>query len=195
MQKLISEDELSLIDYWKQYNLKNVVDNAADAWSEVSEETLKRAWNKLWPESTDFVDKSDDLTTEDVISIALPTFQLEQNDINEWLECDNNDPGFQLLSDDEIIDGVNQVEEDDSVETEAEYDGGDDESVAAAPIDLRLKAKEAACNMQKFIEWYQQQDESNSTDVMLLRRMRTLAAKKSETTVKQAKLTNYFLKE
>lgn len=125
LQKLVSEDEFSLIDYWKQYNLKNVVDNAADAWSEVSEQTLQRAWNKLWPESTGSVDKSDDLA-EDVMSIALPTFQLERNDINEWLECDNNDPGFQLLSDDEIIESVNQVEEDDSVETDAEYDGGDD---------------------------------------------------------------------
>lgn len=49
LQELITEEEMSLKEYWKQYNLKHVVYNVADAWSDVSEQTLKRAWNKLMP--------------------------------------------------------------------------------------------------------------------------------------------------
>lgn len=50
IQDLVMEEDLNLKEYWKAYNLKNVVDNASDAWAEVSNETLKRSWNKLWPE-------------------------------------------------------------------------------------------------------------------------------------------------
>lgn len=49
--------------------------------------------------------------------------------------------------------------------------------------------------MQKFIEWFEQQEEASSIDVMLLRRMRNLAQNKSEAKVKQTKLTNFFMKE
>lgn len=52
-------------------------------------------------------------------------------------------------------------------------------------IDRCVQAAQAACNIQKFIEWYEQQEEANSIDLVLLRRMRTYAMKKSQTEVKQ----------
>lgn len=53
LQQLLSaEEDISLKQFWKQYNMKHVVDNVSDAWSDVSEETLKRSWNKLWPKPT-----------------------------------------------------------------------------------------------------------------------------------------------
>lgn len=68
--------------------------------------------------------ESDEVTVVDVVNIAMPAFEIEQNDVIEWLNCDNNDPGFQLLTDDEIISDVNEAEnDDDSIETDTEYDG------------------------------------------------------------------------
>lgn len=54
---------------------------------------------------------------------------------------------------------------------------------------------QAVSNMQKFIEWYEQQEEASSIDTMLLRRLRNLAKTKSEATLKQTTLTNCFTKQ
>lgn len=50
LQNLISEAETTLKEYWKQYDMKQAIENAADAWSDISAESLKRSWNKLWPD-------------------------------------------------------------------------------------------------------------------------------------------------
>lgn len=49
IQQLVSDENISIHDYRKSYNLKNVIDNVVDAWSDVSPDTLSRSWNKLWP--------------------------------------------------------------------------------------------------------------------------------------------------
>lgn len=49
IQALVMEEDFSLILYWKGYNLNHAVNNSSDAWAEVSQETSKRSWNKLWP--------------------------------------------------------------------------------------------------------------------------------------------------
>lgn len=44
-----------------------------------------------------------------------------------------------------------------------------------------IEATQAACSIQNFIDWFDElQEETNPTDIMLLRRMRSLAIAKSE---------------
>ena len=150
IQQLVAEENTTLIDYWKQYNLKHVVEKVADAWDDVSSVTLKRAWNKLWPDSESNLPEKiecDDLTKE-LLAETNVAFSLDENEIMEWLCCDDKDLGYEILTDEQIV-AVSLEDETDQFENEdVEYDGSelttDDVSVAK---DLRKDAKEAASSI------------------------------------------------
>lgn len=73
-----------------------------------------------------------------------------------------------MLTDDEIIEMAVEPEATDSeTDTDAEYDGGDDADEVATLKDLRKEAREAADNIQQFIDWYAQQEDANHVDVMI----------------------------
>lgn len=194
MQILLSED-VSLKDYWKAYDMKHVVDNVSDAWTDVSPETLERSWNKVWPANESTSSENIDECAAVTIELRADTtsaLNMESNEFEEWLHCDDADIGYQLLTDEEIIELVNEEDENADCDTEEDTDDADDAPTAA---DLRQKAKRAASNLQQYIEWYEQQEEAERTDTMLLRRFRSFAEKKSMVSVKQPKLTEYFSKK
>lgn len=186
---------MTLTEYWKGYNLKHVVEKVSDAWAEVSTETLKRAWNKLWPDTKpDVPEKTecDDLTKE-LLTETQAVFSLDESDVMDWVYNDDNELGYEMLTDEQIVEVSLEDETEETENEDFEYDGSEfTVGDVAAAKDLRKDAKEAASNMQKFIEWYEQQDDANYTDSMILRRMRNLAMNKSEAPVKQAKLTDFF---
>lgn len=195
IQRLVAEEEdISLIDYWKSYNLKNVVDNVSDAWADVSTQTLQNAWNKLWPQTTESNANEIDSVTIEILSESNVAFSLEsENDIVEWLKCDENELGYQLFTDEEILEIVNEEENADS-KVDDEYDGSETVGAAVKNSDSRKEAKQAVSNIEKYIDWYEQQEDANSTNSMILRRLRNFAFKKSETTKKQSKVTEFFKK-
>lgn len=192
IQNLVMEEELSLQEYWKAYNLKDVVDNASDAWADVSEETLKRSWNKLWPvtELSGSVTAEHDAVTSEILAESAAVFSLDEHEVGEWLDCDEADC-YQPLTDEAILEMSIESDVTDS-DTDAEFDGGEATDEVATDKDLRKEAKQAASSIQQFIDWYTQQDDANKVDSMILRRMRNLALVKSQTTVKQTKMTTFF---
>lgn len=120
-------------------------------------------------------------------------FDAGNDEVIEWLDCDNADVGYQLLTDDEIIEEF--IEDETVDENDADdYDGGDSESLApiASAKDDRKLAKEAIDNIQQFIEWYQQQEEADMIHTMVLRKLRALTVKKSENALVQTKLSQFF---
>lgn len=196
IQQLIAEENTTLTEYWKEYNLKHVVEKVSDAWAEVSSVTLKRAWNKLWPDAKPDPPpektECDDLTKE-LLTETQAVFSLDESDALDWVCNDDNELGYEILTDEQIVEVSLEDETDQTENEDCEYDGSEfTVGDVAAAKDSRKDAKEAASNMQKFMEWYEQQDDANYTDSMILRRMRNLAMKKSEAPVKQAKLTDFF---
>lgn len=195
IEALISEDNVSLIDYWKAYNMKNVVYSTADAWGELSEETLRRSWNKLWPQTSEETVSETverDAVTNEVLAQSAIAFGLsDRNELNEWLTCDDANQGYQLLTDDEIIEMIHAPEDTD-LEIDAEYDDGSD--AVEEVKDARKDAREAVAHLDQFIEWYSKQNDANQVDAILLRRLRNSAITKAHATVKQAKLTDFFFK-
>lgn len=176
--------------------MKDVVDNVADSWSEMQAETMSRAWNKLWPPTETYEitiegNDIDGLTTE-ISALTSSAFNTENDEMIEWLNCDNDDVGYQLLTEDEIIEEF--IGDETVDESDADYDGGDSESLASvdSASDNRKEAKEAIDSIQKFIEWYQQQEEADMIHTMVLRKLRALAVKKSETSLLQTKLSDFF---
>lgn len=155
---------------------------------------IQRSWNKLWPESTGLLSSETKELVEfeiEILNTTSSTLDLEMSDITEWLDCDGTDAGYQLMTDDQIVDLVNEDESVDSENDDAEFDGGEPGEDAPA-TDFRKEAKEAAFHAQKLLEWYQQQPNAICVTTMLLRKLRSEASKVSETTVKQTKVTDFF---
>jgi hypothetical protein len=50
------EDQLSVKDFWRNFNIKKVNDNTRDAWAEVTTQScMNGVWRKIWPDVvTDF---------------------------------------------------------------------------------------------------------------------------------------------
>lgn len=195
IKNLVMEEDVSLLEYWKSYNIKNAVDNASDAWAEISENTLKKSWNKLWPEEEESVGETVDNTVYDeIVADSTVAFQLDEVEIGEWLLCDDSEACYELLTDEQIIEMATETELTDSeTDTDAEFDGGDitDDETSK---DARKDARSAAAGIEQFIDWYTQRDEANKTDTMMLRRLRSIAVLEAETTTKQTKISEFFKK-
>lgn len=146
LRELLSDDGISLKEYWKKYNMKNVVDNSADAWDDLAEETLKKSWNKLWPDPDQLTVNNETVSlSQEIVDIASHALHVETSEINEWLSCDSEDIGQQLLSDDEIVELVHEESDDEYAEMD---DGGNEDcDVRVSASDLRKEVEKAAANM------------------------------------------------
>ena len=120
LQRLLIEDEngVSLIDFLKSVNMKVVSELIAESWSEIKPSTLHKSWGKILTtevQRNEFQgrdgdkdrDGNEDMDRDKEEQEFLLEFQeLEKNEISDWLNSDTNDPGFQLMMDDEISDHV-----------------------------------------------------------------------------------------
>ncbi|GFX47424.1 uncharacterized protein TNCV_1734111 [Trichonephila clavipes] len=84
----------------------------AEAWDWLENQSLKNAWNKLWPDlegERDFnVEYREEIT--DFVQV-IPECD---EDVETWMACDAKDCGFQMLNDDEIVTSIQ--EDSDSVD-------------------------------------------------------------------------------
>jgi hypothetical protein len=55
-----------------------------------------------------------------------------------------------------------------------------------------LSHTEAETMLSKCIEWFEGQQETNATQILLLRKVRNIVAQKSRASKKQKKMTDYF---
>lgn len=189
IENLLSSDDATTIkEFWKTYNIKDAIFNVASAWADLTVSNLKNGWNKLWPESQDSTDDPTDSDCVDEIvelcNNGMDRENLTPEEITAWLECDKLDGGFEILSDDEIISNVLQAND--------EVDSGDEES----EFDERPATSHSAAEamLTQCIDWYERQEEANATQILLLRKIRNIAAQKARAMKKQKKMTDYFLK-
>ena len=103
-------------------------------------------------------------------------------DVNEWLNLDAEDVGFQLFNDDEIVShALNKDEVDVSLEEE---DAEDEDST--------VSHFEAFYALQKAFCWYEIQEECVSTKYLVLKQLRGMAALKRQSSHIQTKITDFF---
>ena len=97
---------------------------------------------------------------------------------------DSDDSGYQLLSDDDfvqLITNPNQTVEDESDEDESE-------KYQNIPGSGEVKNMLDRCLL-----WYERQEESTATSLLLMKRVRDLAAAKRFTNLKQLKLDSFIV--
>lgn len=128
----MENSEESVQKTYTKLNLRDTVYMAVDAWASVKNTTLKKAWNKLYLrddsqetapiENNDF-DDEDDIQLNRQVQQAPGFEKCDKPNIEEWLNCDVDDPGYQILTDEEIVQQIKdenremkeEEEEDDDV--------------------------------------------------------------------------------
>ncbi|XP_049302214.1 uncharacterized protein LOC125777196 [Bactrocera dorsalis] len=94
--------------------------------------------------------------------------EVSAEDVGEWMACDTSDPGFQILNDDEIVVSVRE-----DVEVEVEEELSADVKVDAGP-----SASEAFAGLETALKWMERQPECDHLQLLTVKRMRDLAARK-----------------
>ncbi|XP_054745991.1 jerky protein homolog-like [Anastrepha obliqua] len=186
------EEDKTILEIYKGINLKDAVNMAAEAWANVKATTLKKTWNKLCPAvESEASPTSKEPPNENFVSEMVELMkevsgfeECDQEIEHEWLEFDENDPGYELLTDNDIIAQV-QVPEDDDDEDEFS-----DDIVSAEKCPSN---KEAFKCFETAIKWLEQQDECDSVQLLSLKRLRDLAAKKRVSKLKQTNMFDFFL--
>ena len=66
IQSIEDQTNLTLIEFWKQFNILNAVEHIAEAWQEVKTETMSSCWKKIIPVYFDdtFETQSNDMVEE-----------------------------------------------------------------------------------------------------------------------------------
>ncbi|OWR46734.1 transposase [Danaus plexippus plexippus] len=139
-----------------------------EAWNAVESLTLTRAWNKLLklsPSANPATNPQEDCFEEitEAVKILSIGEGCDEENIKEWLDCDSEDPGFQILSDEEIVDDLNGCENEEKEETETEDEcQGPSHAEAFEALEIAFK-------------WFERQEESDSLQLLQLKRIRDLA--------------------
>jgi hypothetical protein len=133
----------------------------------------KNGWNKLWPEANDGEPKkTENVSVDEIVQLcnSVPKSEdITPAEVTEWLGCDNLDGGFDILNDDEIVSSVIDNEEEKI----------DDGECYILNEKSTLSHTAAETMLSKCIEWFEGQEEANPTQVLLLRKVRKIAAQKA----------------
>ena len=162
---------------------------------EVKERILRLSWKKIL--SIKDADVGENLEEEPTASCqdndpSTEQFQshfemlgqdLDEHEINEWLNEDCNDNGYEHMSDAEIIAEVLQSNESDGETSMAEQE----ETITMSTL---ISHSEAVKTMDSCIDWFQQQSKANVYSLGVLHEVRELAARKCLATITQTKLTS-----
>ncbi|GFX81502.1 jerky-like protein [Trichonephila clavipes] len=104
---LAENNKESVASFAEKLNMKDACNILAEVWYSFERQSLKNAWNKLWPDleaEKDFNDSHKEEITDFVQS--FPGFQECDEDVETWMVCNAEDCGFQMLNDDEIVTSV-----------------------------------------------------------------------------------------
>ena len=196
LQRLLIEDEngVSLIDFLKSVNMKIVTELIAESWGEIKESTLRKSWRKIMPiqepakseDQTEGQEDGDEDEQEFMHEFQELGYSMDANEISTWLNSDSNDPGFQLMTDDEICDHVLSEQVPDQ-EDEPEPEEGVSN---VCPVSNSM----AAHMFEKCLTWLEYQLEVNQYNTCTLRELHALAVRKRGESLKQRTLLELLQK-
>ncbi|GBM25303.1 hypothetical protein AVEN_45929-1 [Araneus ventricosus] len=98
-------------------------------------------------------------------------------EITDWLNCELEDAGFQFLNDEEIIAEVRHSLKEDEEDDEDENNS-----------QVKISNNDAFECFSKDLAWLEQQEQCDSSELMLLRKLRDRASRQRMTNLRQMKL-------
>ena len=195
LQQLLIEDEngVSVPQFLKTINMKVVADYVAEAWKEIPSSTFRKSWRKILPIVEESVEPEHPPDANDSVRLvsevsSLPSVQSEFNqaEIQTWLENDEQDPGFQLLTEEEICAAVTLNTQEDNVSDES------DEDESSVTTQCPVSHSSAAYMLDKSLQWLEHQPEPTVHNVTVLRELWNLASNKRLQALTQPVISDYF---
>lgn len=175
------ENGQDLVNKLKSINLKDVAYWVARAWADVGAQTIAKSWHKLLGEE----DSTDESTPDELQESILPLVQripgcedASLDEVGHWLSEDDQ----YEITDEEIVTLVNSEDVGDT----------DDLTDSESSNPQKMSHKEGVKVLEAAIQYVEQQEETRAVDIMMLQRLRDLAARKRESSSKQSKITNFF---
>ena len=191
LRHLILENDsssLTVPEIVRRLTIKDAVYWSSQAWEEANPMSLMKAWNKLIPSNPTMHTTSDvneSLSSGDFHGLFQELGYSEDNpswqDPQEWLNEDSTDPGYQLMTDAEIVADVT-----------GERDNTDPES------DDEMEPQHSVSHAQAFdafeiaLRWLEGQSDTDPFHLLLVRKWRDTAAQKRTQTLKQTTLFSYL---
>lgn len=202
LRHLIIENDSSSLpvpEVLKKLTIKDAVYWSAHSWEEITPLTLSKAWKKLLcSDSSAEASGTKSSSTESSLQSSTAAVDTENFDDlfqelgykegdqdwvspQEWLDEDAFDPGYQLMTDEEIIaDTLNENIVDDS----------DDEAEAISSV----TPAQACSAFDTVLEWLESEGGVDSSHLLLIKKWRNIAAMKHLQKLKQTKIHSFFKK-
>nr|XP_046472573.1 jerky protein homolog-like [Neodiprion pinetum] len=186
LRRLLHEDDITEecgISFSKSLNLKHACYMLADSWESLTGNNLSNTWKKVWPLSEDprrEGEEGNSGSDENEHSDFVALFE-------KWLKDDVNDPGYQNLEDDGIVSSLTNTNEEDN----------NDHSSSGEPAgsSTKISHAEAFSAFETDLEWYEKQEECCPMQLLLLKRLRDLAAKKRVASIQTPKIQQFMIKK
>ncbi len=176
----------------KELTIKDAVFWAAQAWDEITPETLMNGWNKLLlrpdlpsPESPLENPISSVNDTAEIGELFDSLGHSEGDDTwqspEDWLNEDRSDHGHELLDDEGIVASVNSEDT-----TNSDEESSDDEPSEQVSHDQAFQAFDIG------LKWLESIGNTDPAHLLLVQKWRDLAAIKRTESLKQTKITQSF---
>ncbi|XP_041512663.1 jerky protein homolog-like [Microtus oregoni] len=173
------EEGNDLKSFWKKLTLLDALYEIAMAWNLVKPTTISRAWKQILPaieekESLDF--DEEDISGATVATILQHTKGLENvtpENMEKWLEIDSTEPGYEVLTDSEIIRRA-QGQTDESSEN-------DEEGIELIP-EKHINHADALQWTENLLDYLEQQGDMILPDRLVIRKLRATIRNKQKMT-------------
>ncbi|XP_049816469.1 jerky protein homolog-like [Schistocerca nitens] len=178
LRKLLLEreedGEESLLRNHKNIDLKDTSYMISAAWNGVKEENLKKAWNKILDTEENSQGMIENDEQNDMFEILgmlkeIDCHECDEEDVHEWMNIDDADPGRQIMRDSGIVNVVTDKDDAASISSISAPESGD-ESISTV--------SEAFTCLDTALRWFEAQDESDHFQISVMKKVRDLAARK-----------------
>lgn len=187
------EEGCDFKEFWKNYTILDSIYDIASAWDYVKPSTLVKSWRKLFPSietnvnQTICEEKSEVMPTATLVDLltSVPGGEnVDEENIDEWLECDASVPGFERLTDVEITNKAMGLDE-----NEEQSESSEDEAPA------RMTHETALQHVDGLLQYLEEQDDdAQLAEKLMLRKVQSRIKKRCFQSKKQKRVTDFFKK-
>ncbi|KFM75025.1 Jerky-like protein, partial [Stegodyphus mimosarum] len=124
-------------------------------------------------------------TLADMVKTVPGGENVDAENIKEWLECDVNEPGFERLTDDEIVK---------KARGDTKNEGERSESEEEPTVQMRKTHEAALQQVDGLLSYLEEQDDAELTEKLMLRKIQSRIKRKCFQSKKETQMTDIFKK-
>lgn len=187
------EEGCDLKEFWKNYAILDSIYDIASAWDSIKPSTFVKSWRKIFPSIETNINKNiceeenevmPTATLVDLITSVPGGENVDEENTEEWLECDATEPGYERLTDVEIINKVKGVSENEEKQSESEDE-----------VPARMTHETALHHVDGLLQYLEEQDDNSQlAEKLMLRKVQSRIRKRCFQSMKQKQMTHFFKK-